>query len=91
MFGILVLQPDKAAAVPKFGDWDESDPASADGYTQLFNKVREEKAGAGQAPGTPTQRPYVVGNRNSSDKTKVCQQCVMHVVVIVKLHRYILF
>ncbi|XP_026457591.1 RPM1-interacting protein 4-like isoform X1 [Papaver somniferum] len=37
--------PDKGAAVPKFGDWDESDPASADGFTHIFNKVREEKQG----------------------------------------------
>ncbi|KAE8681809.1 transaldolase-like [Hibiscus syriacus] len=35
--------PDKSAAVPKFGDWDESNPASADGYTHIFNKVREER------------------------------------------------
>lgn len=35
--------PDKSPAVPKFGDWDESNPSSADGYTHIFNKVREEK------------------------------------------------
>ncbi|XP_028797139.1 RPM1-interacting protein 4-like [Neltuma alba] len=62
--------PDKAAAVPKFGEWDENDPASADGYTQLFNKVKEERAGGGQAPGTPTQRPYIVRNQDIKDKAK---------------------
>ncbi|KAK4270202.1 hypothetical protein QN277_023269 [Acacia crassicarpa] len=64
--------PDKAAAVPRFGAWDENDPASADGFTQLFNKVREERAGAGQAPGTPTPRPYVAGNQDTNDKAKSC-------------------
>ncbi|XP_054780211.1 RPM1-interacting protein 4-like [Prosopis cineraria] len=64
--------PDKAAAVPKFGEWDDNDPASADGFTQLFNKVREEKAGSGQPPGTPTQRPYAVRNQKTNEKGKSC-------------------
>lgn len=34
--------PTRGSAVPKFGDWD-ANPASADGYTHIFNKVREEK------------------------------------------------
>ncbi|WVZ92046.1 hypothetical protein U9M48_038143 [Paspalum notatum var. saurae] len=37
-----IMQPTRGSAVPKFGDWD-SNPASADGYTHIFNKVREEK------------------------------------------------
>ena len=36
------MQPTRGSAVPKFGDWD-SNPVSADGYTIIFNKVREEK------------------------------------------------
>ncbi|KAE9450711.1 hypothetical protein C3L33_17385, partial [Rhododendron williamsianum] len=36
-------QPDHGPVVPKFGDWDESNPASAEGYTHMFEKVREEK------------------------------------------------
>lgn len=43
------LQPTRGSAVPKFGDWD-SNPASADGYTLIFNKVREEKQ---TQPGKP--------------------------------------
>jgi RPM1-interacting protein 4 len=35
--------PDKAAAVPRFGDWDENNPSSADNYTHIFNKVREAR------------------------------------------------
>ncbi|KAJ1269282.1 hypothetical protein BS78_07G199400 [Paspalum vaginatum] len=41
--------PTRGSAVPKFGDWD-SNPASADGYTHIFNKVREEKQ---TQPGKP--------------------------------------
>ncbi|KAG6521815.1 hypothetical protein ZIOFF_018948 [Zingiber officinale] len=31
----------KGSAFPKFGEWDESNPSSADGFTGIFNKVRE--------------------------------------------------
>ncbi|KAL0924405.1 hypothetical protein M5K25_005233 [Dendrobium thyrsiflorum] len=34
---------DEGSAVPKFGEWDVSDPASANGYNYIFNQVREEK------------------------------------------------
>ncbi|MBA0554780.1 hypothetical protein Golob_013864, partial [Gossypium lobatum] len=51
--------PDEGAAVPKFGDWDENNPASADGYTHIFNKVREERNNGGKTPGMPgEQSPY---------------------------------
>lgn len=42
--------PTRGSAVPKFGDWD-SNPASADGYTHIFNKVREEKQTQAKTPG----------------------------------------
>ncbi|CAN1269571.1 RPM1-interacting protein 4 [Linum perenne] len=45
--------PDQSSAVPKFGDWDENNPASADGYTHIFNKVREERLGGGAAGRSP--------------------------------------
>ena len=44
------MQPTRGSAVPKFGDWD-SNPASADGYTHIFNKVREEKQTQAGKPG----------------------------------------
>ncbi|KAK6930698.1 RIN4, pathogenic type III effector avirulence factor Avr cleavage site [Dillenia turbinata] len=48
--------PDHTSAVPKFGEWDETNPASADGYTHIFNKVREERQiGAGKVPIMPTE------------------------------------
>ncbi|KAI8014712.1 RPM1-interacting protein 4 [Camellia lanceoleosa] len=52
-------QPDRGAAVPKFGEWDESNPSSADGYTHIFNRVREERhTGPGNAPGVGNQPSY---------------------------------
>ncbi|XP_057736538.1 RPM1-interacting protein 4-like isoform X1 [Arachis stenosperma] len=65
--------PDKGAAVPKFGEWDVSNPASADGYTHIFNQVREERqGGAGVTPGTPNQRPHFIKNQPSNDKAQCC-------------------
>lgn len=68
-------QPDKGAAVPKFGEWDVSNPESADGFTHIFNKVREERqGGAGHAPGTPNERPHVIRSQPTNDKAQVCLQ-----------------
>ncbi|OMO86905.1 Pathogenic type III effector avirulence factor Avr cleavage site [Corchorus capsularis] len=71
--------PDKGAAVPKFGDWDENNPASADGYTHIFNKVREERNNGGRVPGMPAeQSPYHAGRRkpaNSSAKSCCLPWC----------------
>ncbi|KAL0548016.1 hypothetical protein IC582_012455 [Cucumis melo] len=35
--------PDRGATVPRFGDWDESDPSSSENYTNIFTRVREER------------------------------------------------
>ncbi|KAL6217751.1 hypothetical protein ACLB2K_010968 [Fragaria x ananassa] len=63
--------PDKGAAVPKFGEWDENNPASADGFTHIFNKVREEKAG--KVPGTPPEPSYYTSRKPAGgDSAKSC-------------------
>ncbi|AQK61596.1 RPM1-interacting protein 4 [Zea mays] len=41
--------PERGSAVPKFGEWDEKDPSTGEGFTDIFNKVREEKQ-SGDAP-----------------------------------------
>ncbi|KAL8106167.1 hypothetical protein AgCh_029830 [Apium graveolens] len=51
--------PDYGPVVPKFGDWDESDPSAGEGYTHIFNKVREEKLSeTGKVPIVPTETSY---------------------------------
>lgn len=62
--------PDHSAAVPKFGDWDESDPTSADGYTHVFNKVREEKMnGTGNVSAAAFRKPYYKNQKQHENKT----------------------
>ncbi|OIW18870.1 hypothetical protein TanjilG_25313 [Lupinus angustifolius] len=63
--------PDKGAAVPKFGEWDMNNPASADGFTHIFNQVREERqGGAGNIPGTYNGRPHAIRKHPTHDKTQ---------------------
>lgn len=37
------MQQDKGRPLPKFGEWDVNNPASAEGFTVIFNKARDEK------------------------------------------------
>ncbi|XP_057963956.1 RPM1-interacting protein 4 isoform X2 [Malania oleifera] len=62
---------DKGAAVPKFGEWDETNPSSADGYTHIFNKVREERhTGGTKVPGMDSEPSY--GKINADESHKSC-------------------
>ncbi|XP_061365695.1 protein NOI4-like [Gastrolobium bilobum] len=54
--------------LPKFGEWDVNDPASAEGFTVIFNKARDEKKTGGGGSGRITsQRRY--GSRKDDDKS----------------------
>nr|GEV20023.1 RPM1-interacting protein 4 [Tanacetum cinerariifolium] len=44
---------EKGRPLPKFGDWDVNDPASAEGFTVIFNKARDEKKTGGN-PESPS-------------------------------------
>lgn len=59
--------------MPKFGDWDETNPASTEGYSQIFSRVREEKhSNAGNVPAAPTETSYSNGEKQyGNDNPKV--------------------
>ncbi|MCL7037089.1 hypothetical protein MKW94_000888 [Papaver nudicaule] len=38
-----MTSPDKGRPLPKFGEWDVNNPASAEGFTVIFNKARNDK------------------------------------------------
>ncbi|KAL7140668.1 hypothetical protein ABFS83_08G004200 [Erythranthe nasuta] len=40
---------EKGRPLPKFGEWDVNNPASADGFTVIFAKARDEKKAKGTA------------------------------------------
>ncbi|KAK7311092.1 hypothetical protein RJT34_08992 [Clitoria ternatea] len=46
---------DKDLPLPKFGEWDVNNPASAEGFTVIFSKARDEKKGTTGAAGNATK------------------------------------
>ncbi|XVF81425.1 hypothetical protein PTKIN_Ptkin15bG0153700 [Pterospermum kingtungense] len=57
--------------LPKFGEWDVNDPASAEGFTVIFNKARNEKKTGGkvESPDEPTNKQgAVLGKPQSINK-----------------------
>ncbi|KAK3218918.1 hypothetical protein Dsin_012888 [Dipteronia sinensis] len=67
----------RAASVPKFGAWDETDPASGEGFTVIFNKVKEEKQIAStKFPTIPAQANIQSDTKRakggSSSRSKIC-------------------
>ncbi|KAK4743961.1 hypothetical protein SAY87_010273 [Trapa incisa] len=43
-------QQEKGRPLPKFGEWDVNNPASAEGFTVIFTKARDEKKSNGAVP-----------------------------------------
>ncbi|XP_020214158.1 protein NOI4 [Cajanus cajan] len=56
--------------LPKFGEWDVNDPASAEGFTVIFNKARDEKKIASASGRFPSQRRHDSRNRKGQQKCK---------------------
>ncbi|XP_004491519.1 protein NOI4-like [Cicer arietinum] len=48
------MSTENGRPLPKFGEWDVNDPASAEGYTVIFNKARDEKKTGGK-PESPAK------------------------------------
>lgn len=66
-------QDDDGPAIPKFGGWDEKDPASAEAYTHIFNKAREDRHnGGGKSPMVSTDNVDFYGQNQRSENSKVC-------------------
>lgn len=59
-----IFKQEKGRPLPKFGEWDVNDPASAEGFTVIFNKARDEKKTGGK-PESPTK---VDGNRKEGEE-----------------------
>jgi RPM1-interacting protein 4 len=64
--------PEKVTVVPKFGDWDENNPSSADGYTHIFNKVREERSSGANVTGSSRTPTHPSPRSNPSSNTSKC-------------------
>ncbi|XP_030542241.1 protein NOI4-like [Rhodamnia argentea] len=56
--------------LPKFGEWDVNNPASAEGFTVIFNKARDEKKTSGTAANMVSPRRNVSPRRTKSTYSK---------------------
>ncbi|KAG5109293.1 hypothetical protein AAZX31_14G013000 [Glycine max] len=70
---------DTGRPLPKFGEWDVNDPASAEGYTVIFNKARNEKKTGGKPDSpakvnNPRTRPPLDPSKTQSKKWFCCIQ-----------------
>ncbi|XP_030961757.1 protein NOI4 isoform X3 [Quercus robur] len=64
---------EKDRPLPKFGEWDVNDPASAEGFTVIFNKARDEKKTGGQ-PGSPPKDDSKYKHREVLGKPHSCKE-----------------
>lgn len=65
--------------IPKFGDWDESDPKAGEDYTYKFNKVKDEKKNISEMfSAALSSEPNNGVNTNNHEKSfsisKVCSR-----------------
>ncbi|VFQ90885.1 unnamed protein product [Cuscuta campestris] len=73
---------EKGRALPKFGEWDVNDPASAEGFTVIFSKARNEKRSQGPKPAEcPSKRGSAHNERGEATLGKPQSKkwfCCMH-------------
>ncbi|XP_078166581.1 uncharacterized protein LOC144561489 [Carex rostrata] len=65
--GATMASQDKGRPLPKFGEWDVNNPASAEGFTVIFQKARDEKKPATNTVGPATQ---TIGGNNNGGAVK---------------------
>ncbi|KAK4354201.1 hypothetical protein RND71_026395 [Anisodus tanguticus] len=62
------LRQGQGRALSKFGEWDVNDPASADGFTVIFAKARDEKNGTTtSANSAPPASPRIEAASTQND------------------------
>ncbi|XP_028126346.1 RPM1-interacting protein 4-like isoform X1 [Camellia sinensis] len=80
-----------AASVPKFGAWDERDPKSGEGFTVIFDKVKQEKhIAAAKVPTMPPPPSNYMNSQKKNTRSKVCIHVFeFHLIMIYKHYDYI--
>ncbi|KAE8646808.1 hypothetical protein Csa_005404 [Cucumis sativus] len=63
-----------SSPLPKFGEWDVNDPASAEGFTVIFNKARNEKKTGGM-PDSPAKDETAFKNGSVLGKSQPVSSC----------------
>ncbi|KAK2409322.1 protein NOI4 [Trifolium repens] len=71
---LLHIGQDKGRPLPKFGEWDVNNPASAEGFTVIFNKARDEKK-TNTAVNNVTPRRNDPAVQNEPEYPRKAQRC----------------
>nr|XP_048323442.1 protein NOI4 isoform X2 [Ziziphus jujuba var. spinosa] len=83
---------EKGRPLPKFGEWDVNDPASAEGFTVIFNKARDEKKTGGKpespGKGETNIKPGVEPSKPQSVKKMVLLHSRSTCRILTKFYRY---
>ncbi|KAJ6314758.1 hypothetical protein OIU78_018275 [Salix suchowensis] len=75
---IFCEQQDQGRPLPKFGEWDVNNPASAEGFTVIFSKARDEKkSGTASGAGAASQRKTNSSQANSQYPPPVSEEMVL--------------
>ncbi|KAI0507402.1 protein NOI4 [Dendrobium catenatum] len=61
------MSEDKGQPLPKFGEWDVNNPASAEGFTVIFNKARDERKGNANPGAVPAPPRNNIGGYKLED------------------------
>lgn len=64
-FSLICLQLNKDRPLPKFGEWDVNNPASASEFTVIFDKVRDEKKTGGTSSSVSPSPKYTASDKYS--------------------------
>lgn len=73
---------DAGRPLPKFGEWDVNDPSSAESYTVIFNKARDDKKNCGKCDSPANRNPRTRPNldpartQNVRFSSSMFKQCI---------------
>ncbi|KAF5739578.1 RPM1-interacting protein 4 isoform X1 [Tripterygium wilfordii] len=66
----------KGRPLPKFGEWDVNNPASAEGFTVIFSKAKDDKKASNDPPskagGATSQKKPNHNSQNPPTKNWFC-------------------
>lgn len=80
----MIIPQENGRPLPKFGEWDVNDPASAEGYTVIFNKARDEKKTGGK-PESPAKANHQTKPPADHGKTQSVRPLDGNMLIVIML------
>ncbi|KAL6186404.1 hypothetical protein ACLB2K_042524 [Fragaria x ananassa] len=67
---VILPKQEGGRTLPKFGEWDVNDPASAEGFTVIFNKARADKKNGGSLLAAVETSSNYASSKENNNKQK---------------------